>query len=199
MRKTENFWVLSAKMVHWAGCVVSLDNSVLLDTYSKSLIQSYSRDMRLVLIFSLEEHNSKYRHNYMNFREHFRNSMARNPTSKFSTHWEAAVNGEFGQDAPCCVTNNHMIFEDKVKRNFYYYNSKMDSSESAFIRHYYKGELLNERFIYEHDKLIFFMLPSYLQLLAQFPVTGDGTWSPVRHLRQKQMYVLTVQFRKKTN
>ena len=29
MRENENFWILSAKMVHWAGCVVSLDNSVL--------------------------------------------------------------------------------------------------------------------------------------------------------------------------
>ena len=32
---------------------------------------------------------------------------------------------------------------------------------------------------------------------GNLPVTGDGTWCPVRHLKQKQMYVLTVQFRKK--
>ena len=133
----------------------------------------------------------------MDFRENFRDSMARNPTSKFTTHWEAATTGVFGKDPPCNATTNHLIFEDKVKRNFYYYCSKMDSSEYSFVRHYFKGELLNERFIYHHDKLIFYMLPSYLQLLAELPVTGDGTWSPVRHLKQKQMYVLTVQFRKK--
>ena len=40
------------------------------------------------------------------------------------------------------------------------------------------------------------MLPSYLQLLEELPVTGDGIWSPVRHLKQQQMYVLTVQYRK---
>ena len=31
--------------------------------------------MRHILIFSLEEHNSKYRPTYLNFREHFRSSM----------------------------------------------------------------------------------------------------------------------------
>ena len=97
----------------------------------------------------------------MDFRENFRDSMARNPTSKFTTHWEAATTGVFGKDPPCNATTNHLIFEDKVKRNFYYYCSKMDSSEYSFVRHYFKGELLNERFIYHHDKLIFYMLPSY--------------------------------------
>ena len=52
--------------------------------------------MRYILIFSLEEHNSKYRPTSLNFREHFRSSMNRNPTAKFKTHWEAAMTGEFG-------------------------------------------------------------------------------------------------------
>ena len=52
--------------------------------------------MRYILIFSLEEHNSKYRPTYLNFREHFRSSMNRNPTAKFNTHWESAMTGEFG-------------------------------------------------------------------------------------------------------
>ena len=52
--------------------------------------------MRYILIFSLEEHNSKYRPTYLNFREHFRSSMNRNPTAKFNTHLKAAMTGEFG-------------------------------------------------------------------------------------------------------
>ena len=40
----------------------------------------------------------------MDFRENFRNSMARNPTSKFSTHWEAAITGVFGKDPQCNAT-----------------------------------------------------------------------------------------------
>ena len=133
----------------------------------------------------------------MNFREKFRDSLIQNPSSKFNTHWESAMTSEFGNNPPCNAATQHLIFEDKVKRNFYYYNSRMPSTENAFISHYaLDGQLLNERFIYEHDKMIFYMLPSYLKLLAELPVTADGTWSPVRYLKYKQMYVLTVQYRK---
>ena len=52
--------------------------------------------MRYILIFSLEEHNSKYRPTYLNFREHLRSSMNRNPTAKLNTHREAAMTSEFG-------------------------------------------------------------------------------------------------------
>ena len=42
MRNIQNFWIVNARMNHWAGFTVDLDNSVLIDTYSKlsySLIQ----------------------------------------------------------------------------------------------------------------------------------------------------------------
>ena len=133
----------------------------------------------------------------MDFRDSFRDSLVRNQTSKFKTHWDHAMTTSFGINPPCNAATEHQIFEDKIKRNYYYYHSKLPSNESAFINHYsLDGPLLNERFIWEHDKMIFYMLPSYLHLLAEYPVTGDGTWAPIRYLSFKQMYVLTVQVRK---
>ena len=35
MRNIQNFWIVNAPMNHWAGFTVDLDNSVLIDTYSK--------------------------------------------------------------------------------------------------------------------------------------------------------------------
>ena len=133
----------------------------------------------------------------MDFRESFRDSLGRNPTARFQTHWQSAMTSHFGINPPCNAATEHLIFEDKVRRNFYYYHSRMPNTENAFINHYaLDGQLRNEQFIWEHDKMIFYMLPSYLRLLAECPVTGDGTWAPVRFLKHKQMYVLTVQYRK---
>ena len=35
-----------------------------------------------------------------------------------------------------------------------------------------------------------YCLPSKLKLLGLYPVTGDGTWSPCRFIKQKQCYIL---------
>ena len=35
LRDVGNFWVESGTMDHWSGCVLDLDNSVVIDLYSK--------------------------------------------------------------------------------------------------------------------------------------------------------------------
>ena len=54
----------------------------------------------------------------MDFRESFRDSLMRNPTSQFKTHWDHGMTTMFGINPPCNAATQHQIFEDKIRRNY---------------------------------------------------------------------------------
>ena len=51
----------------------------------------------------LEQHNSEFVHIQKDFRESFRDSLAKNPNAKFDTHWNAALTGQFFVSSTFCV------------------------------------------------------------------------------------------------
>ena len=76
-----------------------------------------------------------------------------------------------------------------MKRNHFYWKRGLPDSQNAFINHMLpNGESINENFIHEYDKMRIYCLPSQLNLLN--PVTGDGTWAPVRYIAKRQCYIL---------
>ena len=120
-----------------------------------------------------------------------RNSIEQNRHASFLCHWEKASNALFGDGHPVNITSKRNIFQDRMKRNFHYFKNRLPDPQSAFIRHITADdEDLNEQFIHIYDGMKFYCLPSKLKLLSRHPVTGDGTWSPCRFLKEKQMYIL---------
>ena len=82
--------------------------------------------------------------------EHFRDSILSNQHTSFDVHWTKARTKQFGFDCPVNVTSFHDIFMDRIRKNHYYWKSRLPQSHNAYIKHMLpNGETINEQFIHE--------------------------------------------------
>ena len=110
---------------------------------------------------------------------------------KFSRSLGEKCKEAIWRELPVNITSKRNIFQDRIQKNFYYFKSRLPDPKSTFIRHLTEDDIdMNEQFIHFHDGMKIYCLPSKLKLLGQYPITGDGTWSPVRYIQDKQMYIL---------